>query len=189
MFTQLTPALCFAAEKHRFQRRKTPTPLAAELLSDDCDGLTPYINHPLAVLDILVREAGINDIEVLLAALLHDTLEDTHTTPEELTAHFGARVTALVLEVTDDKQLPKAERKREQVRHAPHLSPQAAQVKLADKIANLRDIVNHPPDWDVARKQAYFDWAAEVVQAIRDPHPGLWALFQSAHRDQALISS
>jgi guanosine-3',5'-bis(diphosphate) 3'-pyrophosphohydrolase len=98
-------------------------------------------------------------------------------------------VTALVQEVTDDKRLPKAERKREQVRHAPHLSPQAAQVKLADKIANLRDIVNHPPDWDTARKRAYFDWAAEVVHAICDPHPGLWALFQAAHRDQALISS
>jgi guanosine-3',5'-bis(diphosphate) 3'-pyrophosphohydrolase len=188
MIEQLTPALVFAAEKHRFQRRKTPTPPPSELLSEGCDGLIPYINHPLALLDILAREAAITDLEVLLAALLHDTLEDTFTTVDELRAQFGERVTALVQEVTDDKRLPKAERKREQVRHAPHLSPQAAQIKIADKIANLRDIISHPPDWDLARKQAYFAWAAEVVNAIPAPHPGLLALFQQAYQAQALIS-
>ncbi|XP_061520214.1 guanosine-3',5'-bis(diphosphate) 3'-pyrophosphohydrolase MESH1 isoform X1 [Phycodurus eques] len=117
----------FAAEKHRNQRRK------------DAEK-TPYINHPIGVARILSHEAGITDIVVLQAALLHDTLEDTDTKPEELETKFGQIVAGIVQEVTDVKSLPKAERKRLQVEHAPHCSHQAKLVKLADKLYNLRDL-------------------------------------------------
>ncbi|XP_029398540.1 guanosine-3',5'-bis(diphosphate) 3'-pyrophosphohydrolase MESH1 isoform X3 [Mus pahari] len=124
---QLLEAADFAAHKHRQQRRKDP------------EG-TPYINHPIGVARILTHEAGITDIVVLQAALLHDTVEDTDTTLDEVELHFGAQVRRLVEEVTDDKTLPKLERKRQQVERAPHSSPGAKLVKLADKLYNLRDL-------------------------------------------------
>ncbi|KAM9422441.1 guanosine-3',5'-bis(diphosphate) 3'-pyrophosphohydrolase MESH1-like isoform 2-T2 [Salvelinus alpinus] len=117
----------FAAEKHRNQRRK------------DAEQ-TPYINHPIGVARILSHEGGITDIEVLQAALLHDTVEDTDTSIGELQAIFGQTVARIVQEVTDNKALPKQERKRQQVEHAPHSSHQAKLVKLADKLYNLRDL-------------------------------------------------
>lgn len=158
-------AVDFAADKHRNQRRK------------DADA-SPYINHPIALANVLANEGGVTDAEVLCAALLHDTIEDTETTAEELRIQFGDAVTSIVLEVTDDKSLPKAERKRLQVEHAPHASPKAKLVKLADKICNLRDILASPPaDWSVARKRDYFDWSAEVVTGVRDVHPGLASVF------------
>ncbi|XP_035037305.1 guanosine-3',5'-bis(diphosphate) 3'-pyrophosphohydrolase MESH1 isoform X3 [Hippoglossus stenolepis] len=126
----------FSAEKHRNQRRK------------DADE-TPYINHPIGtsstavtsgVARILSHEGGITDVEVLQAALLHDTVEDTDTTHAELENKFGSTVAHIVQEVTDDKSLPKQERKRLQVEHAAHCSRQAKLVKLADKLYNLRDL-------------------------------------------------
>ena len=102
-----------------------------------------------------------------MAAVLHDTVEDTMTTEQELVRHFGKEVADIVIEVTDDKALPKAERKRLQVAHAPHISRRARLVKLADKICNLRDITMSPPaDWSVERKREYFDWGKAVVEAI-----------------------
>lgn len=155
----------FAAEKHRDQRRK------------DADA-SPYINHPIALANVLANEGGVTDAEVLCAALLHDTIEDTETTADELRALFGDAITAIVLEVTDDKSLPKEERKRLQIEHAPHASPKAKQVKLADKVCNLRDILASPPaDWSIERKQEYFDWAARVVAGARDAHTGLAEVF------------
>jgi guanosine-3',5'-bis(diphosphate) 3'-pyrophosphohydrolase len=155
----------FAAEKHRGQRRK------------DADA-SPYINHPLALANVLATEAGEQDPILLCAALLHDTIEDTETTQDELTAHFGTEIAGVVAEVTDDKGLPKAERKRLQIEHAAHASHRAKMVKLADKISNLRDILASPPaDWPADRKQAYFDWSAQVVAAVRGTHPGLEAIF------------
>ena len=163
-------ALAFAAEKHRHQRRK------------DRDA-SPYINHPIALAAVLADEAGIEDNRVLMAALLHDTLEDTDATEQELVRLFGREVADIVLEVTDDKSLPKAERKRLQVEHAPHVSRRAKLVKLADKICNLRDLAVRPPaDWLVERKQAYFDWAKAVVDGLRGVHPGLEHLFDEAYR-------
>jgi guanosine-3',5'-bis(diphosphate) 3'-pyrophosphohydrolase len=151
----LTRALAFAAHKHRDQRRKDAQ-------------ASPYINHPIALADVLVNEAGVADVEVLCAALLHDTVEDTATTPAELTAAFGARVARIVAEVTDDTTLAKAERKRLQIEHAAHLSAEAKLVKLADKICNLRDVAEHPPaKWDQARRREYFDWAKQVVDGLR----------------------
>jgi guanosine-3',5'-bis(diphosphate) 3'-pyrophosphohydrolase len=163
-------AACFAAERHRTQLRK-----GAES--------TPYINHPLEVARILVDEGGVTDPEVIAAALLHDTIEDTETTPDELRARFGERVTDLVLELTDDKALPKETRKLLQIRHAPHKSAGAALVKLADKIANVRDIVDRPPaHWALGRRVEYLGWARRVVESLPAANPLLEACFEHEFR-------
>ncbi len=163
-------ALAFAAEKHRHQRRK------------DVDA-SPYINHPIALAEILANEAGVEDEKVLQAAILHDTIEDTETTAQELAEHFGDDVAAIVLEVTDDKSLSKAERKRLQIEHAATISRRAKLVKLADKIANLRDIATSPPaGWSVQRQREYFAWAKAVVDGLRGTHPTLERIFEEAHR-------
>mgnify|MGYP003555694967 FL=1 len=168
----LIAAIAFAADKHRNQRRKDPE-------------RSPYINHPIALANLLVNEAGVEDQRVLVAAILHDTIEDTMTTEQELVRHFGKEVADIVIEVTDDKALPKAERKRLQVAHAPHISRRARLVKLADKICNLRDITTSPPvDWSVERKREYFDWAKAVVDGLRGVHPGLEHLFDRAYEAQ-----
>jgi guanosine-3',5'-bis(diphosphate) 3'-pyrophosphohydrolase len=165
----LLKALAFAAHKHRDQRRK------------DADA-SPYINHPIALADALVNEGGVTDVEVLCAALLHDTVEDTDTTHEELVDAFGSRIARIVAEVTDDKRLPKAERKRLQVEHAPHISPEAKLVKLADKLCNLRDVDARPPaGWALERRREYFDWAKRVVDGLRGVHPRLEAAFDAAY--------
>ena len=165
----LLRALAFAAHKHRDQRRKD---VAA----------SPYINHPIALADVLVNEGGIEEVEVLCAALLHDTIEDTDTTRDEVAGAFGERVAAIVAEVTDDKTLATAERKEAQVEHAAHISREAKLVKLADKICNLRDVVAHPPaGWSLERRREYFDWAKRVVDRLRGAHPGLEAVFDRAH--------
>jgi guanosine-3',5'-bis(diphosphate) 3'-pyrophosphohydrolase len=151
--TILLNALSFAAEKHKHQKRK-----------DTLE--TPYINHPIALAHVLCS-SGITDVHVLQAALLHDTIEDTETIPEDLTESFGEKVAAIVLEVTDNKSLEKAHRKELEIAHAPHLSKEAALVKIADKICNLRDIANNPPaDWSEERKREYFDWAKKVVDRL-----------------------
>jgi len=162
-------ALAFAAHKHRDQRRK------------DVEA-SPYINHPIALADVLCNEGGITDENVLCAALLHDTVEDTNTTPEELTEHFGKAISAIVMEVTDNKKIAKAKRKRLQIEHAAHASHQAKLVKLADKICNLRDIVSHPPEnWDLKRKHEYFDWAKQVVDQIRGTNADLETIFDGIY--------
>lgn len=159
----------FAADKHRNQRRK------------DVDE-SPYINHPLSLANVLANEGAVTDPVVLCAALLHDTIEDTNTTAEELTAAFGQSITDVVLEVTDDKNLDKAVRKQLQVEHARHASKQAKLVKLADKICNLRDIAATPPaDWNTERKAEYFDWARSVIEGVRGVHPHLEAVFDEAY--------
>jgi guanosine-3',5'-bis(diphosphate) 3'-pyrophosphohydrolase len=162
-------ALAFAAHKHRDQRRKDAR-------------ASPYINHPVALAAILSNEGGVDDTDVLCGALLHDTLEDTETSPSELAAGFGKAICGIVEEVTDDKRLPKAERKRLQIEHAPLLSDRAKLVKLADKIANIRDVADHPPEgWSLERRQQYFDWAKNVVDGLRGIHPGLEAVFDAAY--------
>jgi len=167
MINQFVTALTFSAGKHRDQRRK------------DVEA-SPYINHPIALVDVLVNEGGILNWDVLCAALLHDTIEDTQTTAEELTNAFGKNVSSIVLEVTDDKALPKEERKLQQIAHAPHSSHEAKLVKLSDKICNLRDILASPPSgWDVKRKQAYFEWAAQVVSGIRGSNSKLEKVFDA----------
>lgn len=163
--SRVLQAALFAAEKHKNQRRK------------DAEA-SPYINHPIALANVLATEGSVKDEEVLCAALLHDTIEDTETTEDELRQAFGEKVTAIVLEVTDDKSLPKEKRKQLQIEHARHASLQAKLVKLADKICNLRDILASPPaDWSGERKRAYFEWAGQVVDGLRGTHPMLEGVF------------
>lgn len=162
-------ALAFAADKHRDQRRK------------DADA-SPYINHPIALVRVLSTEGGVTERVPLLAALLHDTVEDTETTEAELVERFGPAVAAVVLEVTDDQALPKARRKELQVEHAPHISRDAQLVKLADKISNLRDVASKPPaQWSLERRREYFDWGKRVIDGLRGVHPRLEAVFDAVY--------
>ena len=167
---RILAAIAFSAHKHRDQRRKD-------------QAASPYINHPIALANVLANEAGIDDERVLIAAILHDTIEDTETTEQELVREFGKEIADIVMEVTDDKTLAKAERKQLQIEHAGIISRRAKLVKLADKISNLRDIANSPPsDWSLARKQEYFDWAKAVVDGLRGVHPALEHIFDEAYK-------
>ncbi|MFZ5884515.1 MAG: HD domain-containing protein [Chloroflexota bacterium] len=148
-------ALRFSARKHNDQRRKDSRS-------------SPYVNHPIQVAETLWRVGGVRDVTLLIAAILHDTIEDTGTTPEEIRAEFGGDVLALVLEVTDDKSLPKQTRKQLQIQTAPHKSHNAKLLKLADKICNVDDIVHSPPaDWTLERKREYLLWTEKVVAGLR----------------------
>jgi guanosine-3',5'-bis(diphosphate) 3'-pyrophosphohydrolase len=161
-------AAAFAAEKHRNQRRKD-------------EDASPYINHPIQLAHILVQ-ADIEDPVVLAAALLHDTIEDTNTTHDELEIVFGPEVARIVAECSDDKHLTKLERKQAQIDHAARISPRAKLVKLADKIANVSDIDGAPPaGWSLERKREYFDWAKRVVDEMRGVHPKLEARFDAEY--------
>jgi GTP diphosphokinase / guanosine-3',5'-bis(diphosphate) 3'-diphosphatase len=166
---QILEAARFAAEKHAQQRRKGA-------------GAEPYVNHLIEVAHLVSTAVTEHDVALVQAAFLHDTIEDTATTAEELTQSFGPDVAALVLEMTDDKSLPKQERKRLQIEHAPSISPRAQIVKLADKISNLRSILLSPPThWDYERKRQYFEWAKRVVDALSAPNPILKAEFEKTH--------
>jgi guanosine-3',5'-bis(diphosphate) 3'-pyrophosphohydrolase len=164
-FSLIFKALHFAAEKHKEQRRK------------DADK-TPYINHPIDVAYHLSQCCGLIGPEVLVAAVLHDTLEDTETSEQELAEQFGPEVLKLVKELTDDKSLPKAERKELQVQHAKNISYAAKLIKLADKISNVTDITYSPPaDWDLARRIEYLSWAERVVNELGGINRALEELF------------
>lgn len=148
-FKLMGKAVIFAAEKHKFQKRK----------SDN----SSYICHPLNVVNWLI-EAGIEDIDILCAAVLHDTIEDTSATKEELIENFGEDITGFVLEVTDDKSLPKIQRKKNQIINAPKKSIEATLVKLADKFDNLSSFEKgHPVDWSDEVVMGYKRWCREVV--------------------------
>lgn len=164
---KLLQAISFSAKKHRYQTRK----------GDDAE---PYINHPVEVANLLANIGKVKDINILIAAVLHDTIEDTETTADEITNLFGAEVCGMVLEVTDDKSLPKAERKQKQVEHAPHLSNGAKHVKLGDKISNVTDVLNNPPkDWSKQRKDEYIEWAGKVVEGLRGTNKDLEDYFDT----------
>ncbi len=151
---RLLHAMDFAARKHSHQTRKNAK-------------ATPYINHPIEVAEHLARVGGITDEDVLIAALLHDTIEDTKTTKAEIEDIFGSRIAHIVAECTDDKSLEKAERKRLQIVNAPHKSPEAKCVKIADKTCNLASILVDPPrDWSIQRQREYFQWAEQVVAGL-----------------------
>jgi guanosine-3',5'-bis(diphosphate) 3'-pyrophosphohydrolase len=162
----------FAAWKHRDQRRK------------DADA-SPYINHPIGLAEILWTEGGVTDTAVLAAALLHDTIEDTETTPEEIRGQFGEAVAGMVEEVTDVKWLTKRSRKKIQVARAARSSNGAKLIKLADKISNVRDILANPPaDWTLERRREYFDWAKSVVDQVRTANPKLARRFDQLYRQR-----
>ena len=170
-------ALEYAAKRHRTQFRKGE------------DG-TPYINHPIQVANLLVNEGGENDPELLTAAVLHDVIEDTVNSPEEKKAlindireRFGEGVTRIALEVTDDKELPKEERKRLQIVNAPLISVKARKLRIADKIMNVHDIsIHRPAGWTTQRAIDYFDWAEKVVNGMRGVNTALERRFDSELR-------
>lgn len=156
--------IAFAAERHKNQRRK------------DKDA-TPYINHPLAVAKML-SDHGVTDQDTIFAALLHDVIEDTETTIEEVSVLFGQSVADMVMEVTDDKSLPKAERKLQQVETASSKSLGARLIKIADKVHNLQSMIDAPPhNWTPERVKEYFDWSKQVVDQMRGTHAELETLF------------
>ena len=160
-YASLLNAISFAADKHCNQKRKDQE-------------RSPYVNHPIAVAAVLADVGNVVDESILIAAILHDTVEDTDATFEELEKKFGSVVTGIVREVTDDKEIEKTVRKRLQIEHAPHISASAKQLKIADKICNVRDILNSPPhDWSVERRQEYLEWACKVVDGCRGVNPGL----------------
>ncbi|GAB1604267.1 guanosine-3',5'-bis(diphosphate) 3'-pyrophosphohydrolase MESH1-like [Argonauta hians] len=162
----------FAAIKHKDQRRKD-------------EEETPYINHPIGVSYILTNEAGVTDITVIQAALLHDTVEDTDTTLQEIEDHFGKQVSGVVGEVSDDKTLDKAERKRLQIEHAKTCSGQAKLVKLADKLYNLRDLNRTTPmGWTEERVHQYFVWAKKVVQNLSGTNEPMEKALDAIFRDR-----
>mmetsp|Transcript_4020 Transcript_4020/g.11234 ORF Transcript_4020/g.11234 Transcript_4020/m.11234 type:complete len:200 (-) Transcript_4020:40-639(-) len=157
---KLLKAVHFAAEKHRDQRRK----------GDD----SPYINHPIGVAEYVRTVGGVSDVNVLVAAVLHDTVEDTDTTLEEVAERFGDAIAKIVQEVTDDKNLSKYERKQGQIDHAGSISKEAKTVKLADKLYNLTDLLRVPPKgWSEERILGYFAWASAVIDQMRQVNPGL----------------
>jgi guanosine-3',5'-bis(diphosphate) 3'-pyrophosphohydrolase len=167
----LLRALEFSAAKHRDQRRKDRE-------------ASPYINHPIEVASVLANVGGVGDLTTLVAAILHDTIEDTRTTGKELDAHFGREVRLLVEEMSDDKSLLKAERKRLQVEHAPSLSDRAKRIKLADKICNIRDVTHRPPaSWPIERRQEYLDWTERVVAGCRGSQVALEAYYDRVLRE------
>src|ERR1017187_9549711 len=166
--TKLLKAIAFAADKHRHQRRK------------DAEA-SPYINHPIAVAAVLAAEGDVSDEATLIAAALHDTVEDTQTTFVELEKHFGSEVAGLVRELTDDKSLEKTERKRLQIEHAKNSSIRAKQLKIADKICNIRDITDAPPvDWTLQRRRDYLAWSEQVVAVGEGVKPRLEDAFNPA---------
>ena len=171
-------AAYFAAFKHRNQRRKNKE-------------ASPYINHPLHVAILLSEIGKVQDSDIIAAALLHDTIEDTNTKPDELDELFGKRVRKIVEEVTDDKNLPQNERKRRQIEHSSELSSEAVLIKLGDKISNVMDVTNNPPaDWDLERRQNYFDWAEAVINNCPSTNLALEEYFRTvveAGREKLLI--
>jgi guanosine-3',5'-bis(diphosphate) 3'-pyrophosphohydrolase len=168
--TQLLRALAYAARKHTKQRRKGNREI-------------PYINHPIEVAALVATVGGCEDSAVLQAAILHDTIEDTDATPEEIEREFGPDVKSLVLEMTDDMSLPSPQRKLAQIDRAAGLSHRAKLIKIADKIANVGDIARHPPpDWSAERRKNYFNWTALVVDRIRGTNAALEACYDEALR-------
>jgi guanosine-3',5'-bis(diphosphate) 3'-pyrophosphohydrolase len=166
--TRLLMAIAFAAEKHSKQRRKDAA-------------ASPYINHPIAVATALAVEGCVTDEAILLAACLHDTVEDTETTFEEIEQKFGTEVSNLVRNVTDDKSLEKAQRKQLQIEHAAKASDKVKQIKIADKLCNIRDITNSPPhDWSLQRRTKYINWSQEVVNVCRGVNLSLEQAFDAA---------
>ena len=162
---KLVEAASFAAQRHTGHHRKG-------------DAKEPYINHPLEVANLLANVGKVEDIDVLIAGILHDTVEDVGVKEKEIIERFGTRVAGFVMEVTDDKSLPKQERKRLQVEHAPHLSPEAKQIKLADKISNITDITKSPPaDWSLERRREYIEWGEAVAAGLRGTNPALERYF------------
>jgi guanosine-3',5'-bis(diphosphate) 3'-pyrophosphohydrolase len=159
-------ALDFAARRHADQRRKGGEQ-------------APYINHHIRVAYYLATVGGIEDSRLIAAALLHDTVEDTPVSLDDIRTEFGDDVAAIVAEVTDDKSLSKETRKQLQIEHAPEVSWAAAQLKIADKLSNVADIAKAPPEgWNVERRREYLRWTEQVIDRLPERHPKLEAAYR-----------
>lgn len=166
---QILAAANFAAKAHAGQKRKGA---AGE----------PYINHLIEVAEMVALSGNDSDVNLIMACFLHDVVEDTQVTQKEIARVFNEDVASLVMEVSDDKNLPKQTRKALQIQTAPHKSVRAQTLKLADKISNLRAIlVSPPPDWNPERKRQYFDWAKAVVSGFTEPNQYLLNEFQNTY--------
>ncbi|MFC0240053.1 HD domain-containing protein [Rhodopseudomonas telluris] len=166
----------FAARRHAGTRRKGADK-------------EPYVNHLAEVALLLTVATDGGDAPLTAAGWLHDTIEDTGVTRDDLASEFSDDVASLVVEVTDDKTLPKLERKRLQIEHAPHLTPRARMIKLADKTSNLRSLILSPPDdWERERLIDYLDWAEQVAAGCRGVNQRLEQLFdETAARGRAVL--
>jgi (p)ppGpp synthase/HD superfamily hydrolase len=174
-FVSVMRAANLAAKWHTHQRRKG-------------EAKEPYSNHLLEVASMVAEATNGADANVVIAALLHDAIEDQGIKAETIASEFGLHVANIVMEVTDDKTLPKAERKCKQVESAPKKSREAKLIKLADKTSNLRAVANSPaPDWSVERRREYIEWARSVAAGVRGTSPWLEEQFDEA-ADQAVRS-
>ena len=169
---RIAQAFDFACFKHKKQRRKG-------------ESSEPYVNHHAEVAKLVAESSGGEDVNLVIAALLHDTIEDQNVKRQEIAARFGEDVAALVVEVTDNKSIDKADRKRLQVEHAAHISKRAKILKIADKTSNLRSIQFSPPPWPVERKRRYFAWAKAVVDQARGTNAAVEAAFDKEY-EQAI---
>ncbi len=166
---RILAAAHFAAQCHAAQKRKG-------------DAGEPYINHLIEVAELIACSGEVLDTNLVMAGFLHDTVEDTGVSPQELEQRFGGDVASLVMEVTDDKSLPKEMRKALQVKNAPQKSPRAQTLKLADKISNLRSLLSSPPaNWSTERKREYFEWARDVISGLTAPNASLKAEFDRTY--------
>jgi guanosine-3',5'-bis(diphosphate) 3'-pyrophosphohydrolase len=163
-------ALEFASWQHRFQRRKGFVKI-------------PYINHPIKVASLLTKMNDNPLEEMILAAILHDVVEDTGATIEEIKEMFGEKTAIIVSEVTDDMTLPSGIRKKRQVLKAPMLSPEAKQIKIADKICNIHDLLKYPISWTKEKKKKYIKWSQEVVNGCRGVNEKLEREFDEICRE------
>jgi len=167
----LLKAIRFASLKHNNQRRKDAN-------------ASPYINHPIAVAETLWKIGKVRDMVTIISGILHDTIEDTDTTSEELQKEFSSEISLTVGELTDDKGLSKGDRKRLQVENAHHKSLRAKHIKLADKICNIQDIITSPPSgWSTDRKLEYIRWAKDVINEIRGTNAELERCFDKLCSD------
>lgn len=154
LLAKVMDAAVYAATKHQYQRRAGYDKL-------------PYMNHLLKVTEALIRIGEERDEALLLAAVLHDVLEDTDATYEELARRFGQEAADIVLELTDDMAIPYMERKWLQVERARQLSKKARMIRIVDKSTNIRDILSYPLDWPLEKKKNYLDNSIQVVSRIR----------------------
>jgi (p)ppGpp synthase/HD superfamily hydrolase len=165
---RVTQAIDYACRKHSAQRRKG-------------ESHEPYVNHLAEVASLVAEATDGSDTDLIIAALLHDVVEDQGVKRAEIARLFGEPVAAIVMEVTDDKSIPKADRKRLQIEHAAHISAPARILKIADKTSNLRAIQHSPPPWPAARKRRYFAWAKAVVANARGVNPKIEAAFDAEY--------
>lgn len=165
--SSLMSAIVFSARKHKNQRRKG-------------SGNIPYVNHPLEVANLIAQTVGATNIALLAAAVLHDTLEDTRTTPDEIDQQFGKEVMVLVLEVSDDMSQPKFIRKSKQIETAGSLSDEAKIIRIADKTCNILDMLKTKYHWGNSQKREYMRWAKDVVKNCEGVNKKLEGEFENA---------